>query len=57
MSIISLEMKNFTSYKYQKIDTFSKNLNLIIGKNGHGKSNLLNGINIINNSILIHIYR
>ena len=44
MSILSIEIKNFTSYRHQKIEGFNKGVNLIIGKNGEGKSNLLNGI-------------
>ena len=43
MSIISLAIENFTSYKNLKISDFSSRSNLILGYNGHGKSNFLNG--------------
>lgn len=46
MKITSLELQNFKSFKsYQKIEFDNKNI--IIGKNGSGKSNLLKAINAI----------
>ena len=43
MKIKSLELTNFRNYKSQKI-TFSENLNIIVGNNAQGKTNLLESI-------------
>lgn len=43
MSIESIELKNFTVFKSLKID-FSKGINIIIGENGTGKTQLLKAI-------------
>lgn len=43
MSIESIELKNFTVFKNLKVD-FSKGINVIIGENGTGKTQLLKAI-------------
>lgn len=43
MYIKSLEIKNFRNYKDFSIE-FNKNLNIIIGKNAQGKTNLIEAI-------------
>lgn len=47
MSIKSIILNNFKSYKYQNITDFNDRVNVIVGKNGHGKSNLFNSISFI----------
>ena len=47
MSIKSIILNNFKSYKYQTISDFNERVNVIVGKNGHGKSNLFNSISFI----------
>jgi AAA15 family ATPase/GTPase len=44
MSIKEIIINNFKSYKSVHLKDLSKGINLIIGRNGHGKSNLFNGI-------------
>jgi Chromosome segregation ATPases len=44
MHIKQIIIQNFQSYKYEVIDDISPYANLILGKNGHGKSNIINGI-------------
>ena len=43
MKINWLELKNFRNYSYERV-AFTKNLNVIIGKNAQGKTNLLESI-------------
>ena len=43
MSIIGVHIENFTSYKSLSLDNLSPNCNMVLGCNGHGKSNFLNG--------------
>jgi chromosome segregation ATPase len=43
MRILSIKIVNFKSYKEITIENLSKHYNLIIGKNGHGKSNFFDG--------------
>ena len=43
MKIIGLKIKNFKSYKEMSITDLNKHFNLIIGRNGHGKSNFFDG--------------
>ena len=47
--IKSLEIKNFKSFLNETIDQFSSNLNLVIGKNGHGKSNFYSALKFVFN--------
>ena len=42
MNLIAL--KNFKSYEHQVINNLSPNINIIIGKNGQGKSNFFKGM-------------
>ena len=44
MIIKRLELQNFRNYEHQAID-FSPNLNVLIGKNAQGKTNLVEAIN------------
>ena len=46
MKILSLSIKNFRNYKQQKAD-FHPEVNVIVGYNAHGKSNLLEAINYL----------
>ncbi|NIP31465.1 MAG: DNA replication and repair protein RecF, partial [Candidatus Dadabacteria bacterium] len=46
MLVKSLTLLNYRNYKNQSF-RFHDNFNLIIGKNGHGKTNLLEAINLI----------
>lgn len=46
MKILSLNLKNFRNYKFQKID-FCQGVNIIVGLNAQGKSNLLEAINYL----------
>lgn len=46
LKILSLNLKNFRNYKKQEIE-FKKNVNIIIGLNAQGKSNLLEAINYL----------
>jgi recombinational DNA repair ATPase RecF len=47
MSIKTLRIENFLSYKAAKSD-LSSGLNVFVGRNGSGKSNLINGnLNVI----------
>ena len=41
MSIKSIHLKNFKSYKEFNLENISPNTNLLVGKNGQGKSNFL----------------
>ena len=43
MYIKEIELNNFRNYKEQKV-SFSRNVNIFIGKNAQGKTNLLEGI-------------
>ena len=43
MYIKDIELHNFRNYKEQKV-SFSKGVNIFIGKNAQGKTNLLEGI-------------
>ncbi len=45
MKITSLELKNFRNYDYLKIN-FNENVNLILGNNAQGKTNLIEAIYI-----------
>jgi len=42
MSIKTIRIENFLSYKSSKHD-LSSGLNIFVGRNGSGKSNLING--------------
>lgn len=42
--LMTLKIKNFKSYKSIEIDDLNKCFNLIIGKNGHGKSNFFEAL-------------
>ncbi|MBF0297628.1 MAG: DNA replication/repair protein RecF [Oligoflexia bacterium] len=44
--ILNFSSKNFRNIEFQNIE-FSSKLNLIIGKNGNGKTNLLEGIHLL----------
>ncbi len=46
MHIKQIIIQNFQSYKYEVIEDISPYANLFLGKNGHGKSNIINGISI-----------
>lgn len=43
MRIEEIHLKNFKSYGTGSIRDFDPRLNIIIGRNGHGKSNIHNG--------------
>ncbi|MCF0144755.1 MAG: DNA replication/repair protein RecF [Firmicutes bacterium] len=43
MYIKEIELKNFRNYKEEKV-SFSKNVNIFLGQNAQGKTNLLEGI-------------
>lgn len=43
IKIKKIELRNFKSYGNQTIDNLHENMNVIIGKNGHGKSNVHHG--------------
>lgn len=45
MYINSVKLNNFRNYRYQEIE-FCKGINLIIGDNGHGKTNIIEAIYI-----------
>ena len=45
MYIKSLELKNYRNYENFSIE-FSKNLNLIVGQNAQGKTNLIEAISL-----------
>ena len=47
MSISKISLFNFKSYKCQDLVDLSPRINLILGRNGHGKSNLFNAISFI----------
>ena len=47
MHIKQILIQNFKSYKYEVITELNKSINVILGKNGQGKSNLLNGMTYI----------
>ena len=38
-----MELSNFRNYENQKID-FHKNVNIIVGNNAQGKTNLIEGL-------------
>ena len=42
--ILQVEINNFRSFKHDLIDKFSEQTNLILGLNGHGKSNFYQAI-------------
>lgn len=44
MSIISARLKNFKSYEDVEIPEFHQHLNIVLGSNGHGKSNLIKAL-------------
>jgi len=43
MKIEQIIIQNFQSYKHEILDNTSGQINLILGQNGHGKSNIING--------------
>lgn len=43
MPIVSITLKNFRSYAVEVVEQFNRRLNVVLGKNGEGKSNLLRG--------------
>ncbi len=43
MRIKQIIIENFQSYKYEVLDDTSDRINLVLGQNGHGKSNIING--------------
>ena len=45
--LIGLKIKNFKSYKAVEITDLNKHFNLIIGKNGHGKSNFFEALQFL----------
>ena len=46
MWLRSLELQNFRNYNHQKF-LFESNINLIVGLNGKGKSNLIEAIQLL----------
>ena len=47
MHITSIYIKNFKSYLDFRLNDLNPCLNVVIGKNGHGKSNFFQGYNLI----------
>jgi chromosome segregation ATPase len=47
MHIKRITLSGFKSYKAETIIEFEEGLNLIIGKNGHGKSNVFDAIRFV----------
>jgi recombinational DNA repair ATPase RecF len=41
MPIVSIVLKNFRSYSAETVDLLNNRMNVILGRNGEGKSNLL----------------
>lgn len=54
MPIVSVTLKNFRSYATETVDQFNPCLNVVLGRNGDGKSNLLRG-NLSGNSALLFV--
>ena len=48
MHIKQIVLRNFKSYREEIITDISKEINVVIGKNGHGKSNFYKGNPIYN---------
>jgi len=47
MVITGLKLKNFRNFEQAEIDSFSDSLNLFVGANGSGKTNLLEAIGLV----------
>ncbi len=45
--INEIEIKNYKSFLYERIDKISPKFNLIIGENGHGKSNFYSALKFV----------
>lgn len=46
-------MKNFKSYENQIVNNFSPHINVIIGRNGEGKSNFFKGTFLLNQLLIL----
>ena len=46
MNIERISLRNFRNISDQKIGSFSENINLITGRNGSGKTNLLEALGL-----------
>jgi DNA replication and repair protein RecF len=46
MYIEKIILKNFRNIKNQQIGPFDENINLLVGKNGSGKTNILEGLGL-----------
>ncbi len=44
MKIIAISILNFKSYRQTDISDLSKHFNLVVGRNGHGKSNFFDAL-------------
>ena len=51
--ILSLEIVNFKTFKYLKIDDLDKNINFIYGKNNVGKTSILEAIVLLLRVLLL----
>ncbi|KRX01371.1 SMCs flexible hinge [Pseudocohnilembus persalinus] len=47
MSLKELKLKNFKSYYQESVENLNKGVNVFLGKNGHGKSNLFASITFL----------
>lgn len=46
MYVESISLKNFRNISSQRIGPFSDNINLLVGKNGSGKTNILEALGL-----------
>jgi chromosome segregation ATPase len=52
MSIKEVRFENFKSYRNAVLSELSTGVNVIVGRNGHGKSNIFNGISFVFSDML-----
>lgn len=56
MILKQIQIKRFKTYKdFNQIESFSKSINILIGKNGEGKSNFLNAIAYVLTDFYSHL--
>lgn len=46
-TINSIAIQNFRSFELAKIDSLNKNINIVVGKNGDGKSNFFKALSFL----------
>lgn len=47
MSLEYIKLKNYKSYDQETVEDLSKGINIFLGRNGHGKSNLFSSLTFL----------